>query len=65
MELHERQRDQIEMWLHLASDLAERISEKEEEEITKKDIIKIAQKIEDIMNVFYGKSKIAGWRFEK
>lgn len=62
METHEKQRAQIEMWLKLTADIAERTAQKDEDSITKKDIIKIAQKIEDIVNVLYGKSKIAGWR---
>ncbi len=62
MEPHEKQRAQVEMWLKLTADLAERTSQKDESTITKKDIIKIAQKVEDIINVMYGKSKIAGWR---
>lgn len=64
MEPHEKQRAQVEMWLRLAADLAENIASKGDDNITKKDIIKIAQKIEDIVNVMYGKSKIAGWRLE-
>lgn len=63
MEPHEKQRAQIEMWLKLTAELAEKTSTKAEKDISKKDIIKIAQKVEDIVNVLYGKSKIAGWRF--
>lgn len=62
MEPHEKQRAQIEMWLNLTADLADATAEKPEQTITKKDIIKIAQKVEDIVNVLYGKSKINGWR---
>lgn len=62
MEVHEIQRNQIEMWLKLTAELAEKTSQKPEDEITKRDIIKVAQKVEDIVNVLHGKSKIAGWR---
>lgn len=62
MEPHEKQRAQIEMWLKLTADLADKTAEKKDADITKKDIIKIAQKVEDIVNVLYGKSKINGWR---
>jgi len=65
METHEKQRKQIEMWLRLTADLAETISKKDEADITRKDIIKVAQKVEDIVNVLYGKSKIDGWRLEE
>lgn len=64
METHEKQRKQIEMWLQLTADLSDKISQKDEDEISKKDIVKIAQKVEDIVNVLYGKSKIDGWRLE-
>lgn len=62
MQPHEMQRDQIEMWLYLTADYAEKISEKKEEDIELKDIVKVAQKVQDIINVLYGKSKISGWR---
>jgi len=62
MQPHEMQRDQIEMWLMLTAELAEKTSQKNEEEIELKDIVRIGQKIQDIINVLYGKSKIAGWR---
>jgi len=64
MEVHEKQRDQIEMWLKLTAELSLKLSQKNEEDITKKDILKVAQKIEDIVNVLYGKSKIGGWRID-
>lgn len=64
MEPHEKQRAQVEMWLKLTADLADNIALKDESKITKKNIIKVAQKVEDIVNVMYGKSKIAGWRLE-
>lgn len=63
MEPHEKQRAQIEMWLQMTAKLIDVTAQKNENDITKRDIIKIAQKIEDIINVMYGKSKIAGWRF--
>ena len=50
------------MWLILTAELAEKTSLKTEDEITKRDIVKIAQKIEDIINVLNGKAKISGWR---
>jgi hypothetical protein len=62
MEPDEIQRNQIEMWLDITAELAYKFSEKPEDEITKKDIIKIAHRVEDVVNVLYGKSKIAGWR---
>ena len=62
MDPHEKQIAQIKTWLTLAADLTEKISKKKESDISKRDIIKIAQKIEDIVNVLYGKSKIYGWR---
>lgn len=62
MEPHEIQRNQIETWLKLIAELSEKTSLKDENDITKRDIIKIAQKVEDIINVLYGKSKISGWR---
>ena len=62
MQPHEMQRDQIEMWLTLTAELAEKTSQKPESEIELKDIVRIAQKVQDIINVLYGKSKISGWR---
>jgi hypothetical protein len=62
MQVHEIQRNQIELWLRLVSDLAKKTAAKPENEITKRDIIKIAQKVDDIMKVLNGVSKIAGWR---
>ena len=62
MEPHEMQRDQIEMWLALTADMAENISKKKEKDIELRDFVKIAQKVQDIINVLHGKSKIAGWR---
>ncbi len=63
MQPHDIQKNQLALWLNLTADLSEKISQKPEDEIIKKDIIKIAQKIQDIINVLNGKSKIAGWRF--
>ena len=62
MKVQEIQKNQIEMWLKLTAELAEKTSLKSEDEITKRDIVKIAQKIEDIINVLNGKAKIVGWR---
>lgn len=62
MQVHEIQRVQIELWLKLTADLATKTAQKPNDEITKRDIIKIAQKVDDIVNVLNGKSKIAGWR---
>ena len=62
MKVQEIQKNQIEMWLKLTVELAEKTSLKSEDEITKRDIVKIAQKIEDIINVLNGKAKISGWR---
>jgi|688.fasta_scaffold826687_1 hypothetical protein len=61
-EMHQKQNDQIELWLQLVANLADSTADKPEAEITKKDIVKIARKINDIVNVLYGKSKISGWR---
>ena len=58
----EQQKEQIAMWLRLAAELADQIAEKPEDEIQKKDIVKVARKVQDIVDVLYGKSKIAGWR---
>jgi len=57
MKVQEIQKNQIEMWLKLTAELAEKTSLKSEDEITKRDIVKIAQKIEDIINVLNGKAK--------
>ena len=62
MKVQEIQKNQIEMWLKLTAELAEKTSLKSEDEITKRDIVKIAQKIEDIINVLNGKANISGWR---
>ena len=62
MQPHEILTNQLEKWVELTSTLTDNINEKPEEEITKKDIIKIAQKVQDVINVLYGKSKISGWR---
>jgi len=59
---HQKQTEQIKMWLALTAALAEQTANKNESEITKRDVIKVAQKVEDIINVLHGKSKIAGWR---
>lgn len=61
----EQQKRQIAMWLQLVADLADSIADKPENQIQKKDIIKVARKVQDIVDVLYGKSKIAGWRLEK
>ncbi len=63
-EMHTKQKDQIELWLKLVADFAENISLKSEDDIDKKDVLKVARKVNDIVNVLYGKSKIAGWRLE-
>ena len=60
MQVHEIQRNQIELWLKLTAELATKTAEKDD--ITKRDIIKIAQKVVDIENVLKGVSKIVGWR---
>ncbi len=62
MQPHEILTNQLEKWVELTADLTDKLNEKSEEEITKRDIIKIAQKVEDVINVLYGKSKISGWR---
>jgi hypothetical protein len=62
MQPHEMLAKQLEKWIELTSYHAEDISDKKEEDITKSDIIEIAQKIEDVKNVLLGKSKITGWR---
>lgn len=58
----EIQQEQIKMWIKLTAEFIEKISEKPEDEIVKKDIIKIAQRIEALINVLNGVSKIDGWR---
>jgi len=62
MNPHEMLTKQLEKWIELTAYHAEDISDKNEEDITKQDIIAVAQKIEDVMNVLIGKSKISGWR---
>ena len=62
MQVHEKQRAQIELWLKIASELAIKISKKPEDEITKRDIIKVAQRVEVIGKVLNGEAVIAGWR---
>lgn len=64
MQTIEKQKNQIEMWLNLTAELVDLTAAKGDSEITKRDIIKIAQKIEDIVNVLNGKSKIYGWRMK-
>jgi len=64
-EMHTKQKEQIELWLKLVADFADSIAEKPEEEIDKRDVMKVARKVNDIVNVLYGKSKIAGWRLEQ
>ena len=61
-EMHTKQKEQIAMWLNITADLADKIAQTPENEISKKDVLKVARKINDIVNVLYGKSKIAGWR---
>jgi len=53
---------QIKKWIELTASLVDKINEKSEDEITKKDIIRVAQKVQDVINVLHGKSKISGWR---
>ncbi len=62
MQPHEILTNQLEKWVELTADLTDKLNEKPEDEITKRDIIKIAQKVEDVINVLYSKSKISGWR---
>lgn len=62
MQPHEIQRVQLKKWLELTADMSEKLSQKPEDEIELKDIVKIGQKVQDVINVLYGKSKIAGWR---
>lgn len=62
MKQHEILRVQLEKWIELTGDLTDKTQKKKESEITKTDIIKIAQKVQDVINVLHGKSKIAGWR---
>lgn len=64
-EMHTKQKDQIELWLKMVADFADTIAEKPEDDIDKKDVMKVARKVNDIVNVLYGKSKIAGWRLEE
>lgn len=63
--MHTKQKDQIELWLKMVADFADTIAEKPEDDIDKKDVMKVARKVNDIVNVLYGKSKIAGWRLEE
>ena len=62
MQPHEIMTKQLEKWIELTAALSDRVQEKQEDEITKKDIISVAQKVQDVINVLYGKSKISGWR---
>jgi len=62
MQVHEMQRNQIEMWLNLTAEYAEKLSKKKEDDITLKDVVRVGQKVQDIINVMNGKSKISGWR---
>ena len=59
---HEILTKQLEKWVELTAYHAEDIADKDEADITKADIIEVAQKIVDVMNVLTGKSKISGWR---
>jgi len=51
---------QLEAWIEFTSKLVDRTLSKKV--IEKRDIIKIAQKVEDVINVLDGKSKISGWK---
>jgi len=51
---------QLEAWIDLTIIMVEKTINKSH--IEKRDIIKIAQKIEDVINVLDGKSKISGWK---
>jgi len=62
MNPHEMLTKQLEKWIELTAYHAEDISNKNETDITKADIIEVAQKIADVKNVLIGKSKISGWR---
>ena len=53
---------QLEKWVELTVYFIDDTVDKSENDITKTDIIAVAQKIEDIQNVLTGKSKISGWR---
>ena len=53
---------QLQKWIEITANFAEETSKKEEYEITKEDIISLAQKVEDVQNVLIGKSKMSGWR---
>lgn len=53
---------QLEKWVEITANMIEDLSEKDENEITQKDIIKVAQKVNDVANVLIGKSKISGWK---
>lgn len=53
---------QLEKWVELTVYFIDDTIDKNESDITKEDIIAIAQKIEDVQNVLTGKSKISGWR---
>jgi len=61
MQTHEIFTKQLEKWIQLSSQIVDNVSKKDNEDITKEDIIKIAQKIQDVINVLNGKSKISGW----
>jgi len=63
MKPHKIRNKQLEKWIELTADLVDTVQEKPENKISKKDIIKIAQKVQDVINVLNGKSKISGWRF--
>ncbi len=62
MNPHEMMTKQLEKWVELTADFIDKTASKTEKEITKEDIISVAQKIEDVQNVLIGKSKISGWR---
>lgn len=63
MQPHEIMSIQLKKWMELTADFTDVIANKPEKDIDKNDIIKIAQKVQDVINVINGKSKISGWRF--
>lgn len=62
MNPHEMITKQLEKWIELTAFHVEDISDKKESDITKHDIIEVVQKMQDVINVLIGKSKISGWR---
>lgn len=63
MQAHEIMTVQLKKWMELTAEMTDKVNEKDINDITKEDIIKIAQKVQDVINVINGKSKISGWRF--